>query len=436
MPLRSRVRSYARLLTLTAVLFALLAPIAPSSALGSSSSSTAAHASKTHKKKRKHHKRKKKCKRYRKVRVKRHGHRVTVKRCVRKHKKKSTAPGATQAPGAGANVAPARGPLQFGLNAMWNTDSDLARVTAAGVSLSRMAVDWSRVEPSRGNWDWSDYDYTYRTNARNGMTILPVLITDPSWAESSWDQIPSNPGDYAQYVAAVVARYGPGGTYWKLNPSVPYHPSTYFEVWNEPYWTNFAAGGSNPAAYARMFRAAALAGRAANPQARFLLETDLTGYATPSSQVEWIDAMYSAVPDLNVWADGFAVHPYSQPRSPDVYDPKNTRWAFRRLLDIRNKVVAHGAADKPFWITEVGYPTCPGDPSKCVSESQQAAYTQRIFEIVKSEYSGFIQAVFLYKYRDPNTQDPNDMEDWFGLFRPNMTPKPAWDALRRATGAI
>jgi polysaccharide biosynthesis protein PslG len=441
MPPRARVRSYARLLTLTFLVLALLAPIVPSSAFGSGSSSkTSAHSSTTHHKKKhkrkKRHKRKK-CKRYRKVRVKRHGKRVTVKRCVRKHKKKTstTAPDANTAPGAGANVIP-RGPLQFGLNAMWNTDSDVQRVVAAGVSLSRMEVSWNRVEPQRGQWNWSDYDYTYRTNARNGMTILPVLISAPSWAESSWNQVPSNPADYAQYVAAVVARYGPGGTYWKQNPSVPYHPSTYFEVWNEPYWTNFAAGGSNPAQYARLFRAAAVAGRIANPQARFLLETDLTGYATPSNQVEWIDAMYAAVPDLNIWTDGIAVHPYSQPRSPDAYDPKNNRWAFRRLLDIRNKLVAHGAADKPFWITEVGYPTCPGDASKCVSESLQATYLQREFQIIKSEYSSFIQAVFIYKYRDPNSQNPSDMEDWFGLFRPNMTPKPAWDVLRRATGAI
>ncbi|HET8672436.1 MAG TPA: hypothetical protein VFL87_02280, partial [Thermoleophilaceae bacterium] len=94
------------------------------------------------------------------------------------------------------------------------------------------------------------------------------------------------------------------------------------------------------------------------------------------------------------------------------------------------------ASDKPFWITEIGWPTCPSNPDKCVSESQQAADTARMIDMLRTDYASYVRAVFLYNYHDPSRQDPSNMENWFGLLRGNGSPKPVWDVLRRATGAI
>ncbi len=146
--------------------------------------------------------------------------------------------------------------------------------------------------------------------------------------------------------------------------------------------------------------------------------------------------MYSAVPDLNNYIDAVAVHPYSQPRGPDVYTPGGfTRWQFRRIQEIHQKFINHGASDKPFWLTEIGWPTCPSNTSKCVSETDQAAYTQRMFDIIKTEYQGWVQAVYMYNYHDPATQNPSNMENWFGLLRADGTPKPVWSVIAHETGA-
>jgi hypothetical protein len=319
---------------------------------------------------------------------------------------------------------------------MWYSDTDLAKVRSAGVTLSRVELDWSTVEPSPGTWKWSTYDSMFTKAAQHDITILPILMDSPSWAESSWNVIPSNPSSYAQYVAAVVARYGPNGTFWKANPALAYRPAGYFELWNEPYWYMFNGNGSDPGTYARLVKAAAQAGKAANPQASFLLSADLTSYETSSRQVEDIDAMYSAVPDLNSWFDGVAVHPYSQPRSPDVYTPGADRWQFRRVQDIHQKFINHGAADKPFWLTEIGWPTCTADSSKCVSESVQASYTQRMIDIVKSDYASYVRTLFLYNYHDPASQNPSNMENWFGVLRGDGSPKPVWSVLQHATGVL
>ncbi|HEY1596858.1 MAG TPA: cellulase family glycosylhydrolase [Thermoleophilaceae bacterium] len=453
MPRRPRVRTTASAVLVVALLCTLAASVVlVGSAAGSPQPAAGAHAAKAKKKKKakctryktvrvkrgghvrkvRHCvSRKKKCKRYKTVRVKR-GHRhVKVRRCVHPKKKPAAAP--SPSPGSGTTSGPLNGGLIYGLNSVNNDDATLSNVAGAGVTMARVPLTWSRIEPSAGQFSWSGYDSVVSADARHGITVLPDALGDPSWAESSSYNIPSSPAAYADFIAHAAARYGPGGTFWAQNRTVPYHPIVYWEIWNEPYWYLFNSNGADPGAYARLVKATALAARAANPQVKFLLEADLTGYPNASTQVEWISAMYSAVPDLNNYFDGVAVHPYSWPKAPDVYSPGD-RWDFKRIGDIRAKFVAHGANNKGFWITEVGYPTCSGN-SRCVSESAQASDIARIFQLVKTDYASFMQAVILYSYKDPSGQDGSDPEDWFGLIRSDGTPKPAWNALRQATGA-
>jgi polysaccharide biosynthesis protein PslG len=436
-------RTAARCLAVAVLVLALLVPDAVSvSAATGSAHPQSAHSSA--KKKRRHARKKRKhrrrCLRYRRVRVKRHHRTVRVRRCVRwahrHHKKKASSPAApAPAPGAGSGSLPVKGGLIWGLNSVNPDDASLANVAGAGVSMARVVMHWADVEPSPGTFKWSGYDWVIGEEARHGITMLPNLLDDPSWASSSWNAVPTNPAAFADFTAHAVARYGPGGTFWRANPSIPYHPATYWEIWNEAWWYMFNSNAATPATYAALVKATAIAGRAANPNAKFLIDADLTAYPTPSTQVEWIDAMYRAVPDLNNYFDGISIHPYSFPRSPDVYSGPGDRWSFKRIGDIRAKFVAHGAADKGFWITELGWPTCPSLPSKCVNEADQAAYLARALQLVKSDYASFMQAVFIYNYKDPSSQNPSSTEDWFGLVRPDGSPKPAWTVFKQATGA-
>ncbi len=425
---RARARIAARLVLLAALALALVA--GPASA-ASEHASRSAHPAAKHSSAKARKQRAAACRRA--LQLARHHSRLALRiqrrhRCARprRHIRRPAAPGSASLGG-----------LQFGVNSMWFNDSDLTRVHDAGVTMARVEIDWGAVEPSRGNWRWGTWDSIFARAAAHGVTLLPILMGPPSWAGLAWNEIPTNPAGYADYVAHVVARYGPGGSFWRSNQGLAYHPAGYFEIWNEPYWIDFAAGGSNPQNYARLYRAAAAAGRAANPQARYLIEADVSGTTPSLGYVEWVDVMYRAVPDLNDYIDGVAVHPYSQPRGPDVYTPGGfSRWQFRRIEQIRQKFVNHGASDKPFWITEIGWPTCPSNPEKCVSESTQAADTARMIAMLKTNYASYVRALFLYNYHDPARQNPSNMENWFGLFRGNGSPKPVWDVLRRATGAI
>jgi hypothetical protein len=339
--------------------------------------------------------------------------------------------GTTTTGGTTTGGGPVTSPLIYGLNSVWMDDTDIKKLTSIGITWSRMEIDWDRVEPSPGKFDFSWNDQWVAAGARNGMTVLPELMNPPGWASGGWNVMPTDLNAWGNYVAHVVQHYGPGGDFWTKNPSLPYHPMTYFEVWNEPYITMFVNGNSNPQQYARLFKAAATAGKAANPQAKFLVEADTTGELMNGGYVEFIDNMYSAVPDLGSWIDGVAVHPYSQPRAPD-YTAGDMRWNFRRIEDVHNRFLAHGT-NKPFWITEIGWPTC-SNTYACVSESTSATYTGRMFDIIKSEYKDWVQSVFLYNFRDPSSQDPSNMEDYFGLLRGDGSQKPVWNVVKSETG--
>src|SRR5437868_4384382 len=92
-PLRLTRRTVARVIT-AVLMLCLLVPEVGSASSGPSpfsANSATSHATAAAKKKRKKKKRKHaRCKRYRKVRVKRGHHRVTVRRCVHRHKKKKS----------------------------------------------------------------------------------------------------------------------------------------------------------------------------------------------------------------------------------------------------------------------------------------------------------------------------------------------------------
>ncbi len=322
-----------------------------------------------------------------------------------------------------------RGALVVGLNSVWNNDCNLAAVAAAGVTMERLELDWSAVQPRPGVWRFDRYDKQFAVAARHGITILPLLMNVPAWAGHGWNVFPSRPAAYARYVARVVARYGPHGSFWRTHRELPARPAGWFEIWNEPYLTDFSAGGVNPRAYARLFKRAAAAGRRADPAARFLLEADLTGLPAHGPGVPWVAPMFAAVPDLGRWFDGVAVHPYTGTSSPKSFDAADARGQFKRIAQIRRQFAAHGAGSKPFWITEVGWSTCPADPTICVSEPTQAQYLKSAFQIVKADYP-WVRALFPYNYRDGVEGNGTDKEAWFGLIRRAGQPKPSWNVLR------
>ena len=297
-----------------------------------------------------------------------------------------------------------------------------------GATWMRQDFFWSDIEPQPGVFDFSLYDQYVLDSAEHGIHLLPLLYDTPSWAGPTEDTIPADPSAYAAYVAAVVGRYGPHGTFWTAYPALAGYAIQTFELWNEPYYDSGDNGDYDPGLYARMVKAAAIAGRQADPDAHFLLAAENQAQLVGSNWVWWIDALYQAVPDLNNYFDGVAVHPYgddltdlSFPTPGQAYDGYEQ---IRRVEAIHQEFAAHGAANKPLWITEIGWPTCTSGSDRCTTPAGQAADLTTVFNYARTTWKSFVQAVFVYSYDDAYP-DPSNPEDDYGLAYNDGTPKPA-----------
>ena len=98
--------------------------------------------------------------------------------------------------------------------------------------------------------------------ARRGLPVLPIVTGTPGWAASrAHDETspPREPELYADFLRALVARYGPQGSLWAEHPEVAARPIRDWQIWNEPnltrYWTP-PRGQGFARSYVKLLRAA------------------------------------------------------------------------------------------------------------------------------------------------------------------------------------
>jgi hypothetical protein len=156
-------------------------------------------------------------------------------------------------------------------------------------------------------------------------------------------------------------------------------------------------------------------------------------HAQGRSWVWWVNALYQAVPDLNNYFDGVSVHPYGHDithRSPAIYgQPYYGYDQMRRIELIRKQFVSHGAASKPFWATEVGWPTCTHGTIRCVTPEGQLRSLNALMRYASTTWKSYVKAVFVFYYDDVGADSSNPMND-YGLIFFSHRPKPAFGAFR------
>src|SRR4051794_34654520 len=234
-----------------------------------------------------------------------------------------------------------------------------------GVGIVRQPFEWSRVERTQGHYDFSTYDAFVADAATSGESVLPMLISPPSfWSSrpaSSTSRAmfpPSSNAAYARFVGAAVRRYGPTGSFWRSHPSVPFLPIHAWQVWNEPNIPNFWRSGVNAKEYVALLRAGSTAIRHADPHA------EVVAAGLPNSNLgvpflTFLDRMYEA--GAKGLFDDLAIHPYSH----------NVQGLLTLAEQARSVMDRWGDRSR-LWITEFGWST-GGDASAFrVSERGQA----------------------------------------------------------------
>ena len=157
----------------------------------------------------------------------------------------------------------------------------LQRLKAGGVDSMRVPISWSSVQPVRGGaWDWSDADTLIGVAAAARLNVLPFLSSAPSWAVptdrrfGSSAFLPVRSGKqrsgWKRFVTEAILRYGPRGTFWSENPSLPRKPIRIWQIWNEPNFKYFV-GRPDPAEYGKLVTLSSAAIKSVDPGAQVIL---------------------------------------------------------------------------------------------------------------------------------------------------------------------
>src|SRR3954447_5468997 len=226
-------------------------------------------------------------------------------------------------------------------------DQQFTLMHKTGVRSVRRVFSWAAAQPTEGQPpDLTETDALVARAARNEIEILPIVMYAPVWARMSADDSAAPPrsnADYVAFVNALIARYGPAGTFWGEHADVPKRPLRTWQVWNEPQLRYQWADPDWERSYGTLLHAAHDAIKKADPGAKVVL-AGATNFA-------W-DALESLYKQGKIKGefDVAALHPYTGSAGRVVTAAK----LFRAVLK------KHGDGNKPVWITELAWPASKG----------------------------------------------------------------------------
>src|SRR5436190_200801 len=117
-------------------------------------------------------------------------------------------------------------------------DQQFALMKSTGVRTARKVISWAEAQPTQGQPPtFTDTDALIARAARNDVEILPIVMYAPAWARKDPDNFVSPPrhdADYVAYLNALVARYGPSGSFWSEHHDISKHPPRNWQIRHEP----------------------------------------------------------------------------------------------------------------------------------------------------------------------------------------------------------
>jgi hypothetical protein len=309
-----------------------------------------------------------------------------------------------------------------------------ATMAEAGVETTRAIFGWHLAQPDKDKPpSFVLTDAMVEQAALHGIDLLPVVTYAPRWARVIPNDEASAPLDipaYTRYLTALVKRYGPAGTFWKLRPDLPRRPVRAWQVWNEPHlpW-QFSPHGQWERRYGRILRRSYKAIKSADPHATVVLG----GLAN----LAWNElARLYKRGHIRGWYDVAAVHIYSR----DPADFVEIARRFRQTLD--------GFKDRrvPIYVTEAGASASwgklhlPDQEHFQLRDEELAALIDPVYRrLARLRRSLRIERVYWYTWASPYTEE-SGVFGYSGLntYRSGgaVEPRPALDGYRNMAIAL
>ncbi|MDX1522446.1 MAG: glycosyl hydrolase, partial [Anaerolineae bacterium] len=232
--------------------------------------------------------------------------------------------------------------------------------------------------------------------ARIGIRAL-VLLNQETLPESS---ITARAEDWAAYVAQFADRAAA-----VAKVLAPWRPA--FQIWQSPDAESSAATALSEVQFGQLLQASYRAIKRIDSQLQVIAAGLVSG--NPAYLASVVESLAGRFP-----ADAVAVHPYGQRPTVDWPSPW---WGAGNLSDLLTDY--QQTTSLPMWLTEAGVDT--------LTEAEQAEYLQRLYETIKTQFSGQVEQVFWFCYSDA-------MASHFGLVDHDGRPKASYKALEQLTG--
>ncbi len=311
-------------------------------------------------------------------------------------------------------------------------------LVASGVESIRVTFSWATAQPLQSDpVDFTSTDPIVGLAARHGITVLPIPIYAPPWdeyplpASNYYDiPIPQSVGPYAAYLKALVKRYGPHGTFWSQNPSIPKLPIREWQIWNEPNLTYFwyhPPHTSFAPSYVKLVKAAHAAIKGVDSGAKVVLA------GMPGTAWRSLDQIYG-VSGARSSFDMAAADAYTQTPAHVI--------EFLQLM--RKSMNAHGDSAKPLLATETGWQSSvgshPSDINCCqTTVAGQAKNIGALLPLLGRNWNALKLAGFYYYTWVGQEAQGEPSFNFAGLFRYSngaFVGKPAYNAFRKGALAL
>jgi hypothetical protein len=320
---------------------------------------------------------------------------------------------------------------------------EIGVMARAGVQSTRFSIYWDAAQPYASvqdipadqgarfsdeagvPTDWATVDRFVSLTAARHLRLLPVVLRAPAWAREHPELQNSPPSvagrdAYARFLAALVRRYGPRGTFWSANPRLPRTPIRQWQIWNEPAGVRDWSDQPGIPGYAKLLPAAYRAVKAADPGARVVL-AGLVGRS-------WDQLAQLYRLGAGRYFDAVAIHPFSAKISNVVKILRLARQVMRR----------RGDAGKPLLVTELSWPSAKGRTTVKygfeMTEHGQAARLRAALAAIAADRRRLRIASVYWSSWLSYDRDPNYPFDYAGLRRldgDRVVAKPAYFAFRQ-----
>jgi hypothetical protein len=343
-----------------------------------------------------------------------------------------------------AEAAPRRVPHGF-YGVMWDraatgaSDADQTAqwnlMARSGVESVRTEFSWAGAQPEGGQPpSFAATDRVVAFAVARNIRLLPIVVATPDWAARDPGRgrasAPARIEDYTAYLAALVRRYGPQGSFWDERPDLPRRPLREWQIWNEPhldaYWYTPDEDSSAWAReYVALLRESKRTIDRIDPGATVVLA------ALADASWKMLTALYHA--GVRGSFDVAAINIFTARPGFVMAAARLVRRVLRREHQPR----------KPIWVTETTFPAGKGRVSRPPLSWQQDWYTtdrgmaSRLIQLYRlgRHNRRRLRLGRIYWYTWASAYDgQNDLFEYAGLIRygSSLSAQPALRAYRRS----